>query len=224
VLAAQHESPAADAALEKLCGSYWEPIYVFIQRQGAGREEAEDLTQAFFALLLKRRDFEAVRREKGRLRSYLLASLKHFLANERRRALRVKRGGGRRRIPLEELRANERTEIQPPATLSADRIYEHRWALMLLERVFARLRDEYRAANRSLLFDPLRELFAGESDRQSQADIASKVGLTENALRQALHRFRQRYQFLLREEIARTVALPGDIEEELRQLIAILRE
>jgi hypothetical protein len=110
VLTAQHESPAAEAALEKLCRGYWRPIS-FLRRQGAGREDAEDLTQAFFALLLERRDFDAVRQEKGRLRSYLLASLKHFLANERRRATRAKRGKGQRAIPLEELRANEWTDV-----------------------------------------------------------------------------------------------------------------
>jgi hypothetical protein len=111
VLTAQHESPAAEAALEKLCRGYWRPIYSFLRRQGAGREDAEDLTQAFFALLLERRGFDAVRQEKGRLRCYLLASLKHFLANERRRATRAKRGKGQRAIPLEELRANQWTDV-----------------------------------------------------------------------------------------------------------------
>src|SRR5437667_8134398 len=113
VLEAQGQSPAAQEALEKLCRTYWRPIYSFIRRQGAGREEAEDFTQGFFALLLERRDLDAVRKEKGRLRSYLLTSLKHFLASEQRRAMAVKRGRGQRVVPLEELSAHERTEMEP---------------------------------------------------------------------------------------------------------------
>jgi RNA polymerase sigma-70 factor (ECF subfamily) len=129
VLTAQHGSPAAEAALAKLCCGYWQPIYSFVRRQGAGREDAEDLTQALFARLLERRDFQAVREEKGRLRSFLLVSLKHFLANERHRAVAAKRGEGRRPISLEELRANERADMELTETLSADRIYQRRWAL-----------------------------------------------------------------------------------------------
>jgi len=125
-LEAQGQSPAAQAALEKLCRTYWQPVYSFIRRQGAGPEEAEDLTQGFFALLLERRDLDAVRREKGRLRSYLLTSLKHFLASEQRRALAIKRGKGQRLVSLEELSAKERIEMEPANHLSADRLYERR--------------------------------------------------------------------------------------------------
>jgi RNA polymerase sigma factor (sigma-70 family) len=224
VLAAKGESTEADAALERLCRSYWRPIYSFVRRQGCGREEAEDLTQGFFALLLERRDFGAVRREKGRLRSYLLVSLKHFLANERHRAMAVKRGEGRRLIPLEELRSAERADLEPADNLSPDRIYERRWALTVLEQVFTRLKKEYGAAENARLFDCLKELLVGESGQPSQAKIAGELGMTENAVKQAFHRFRQRYQLLLREEIAHTVAVPGDIEDELRHLIAVLRE
>src|SRR6266705_707175 len=146
VLEAQSESPAAEEALEKLCRTYWRPLYSFVRRQGIRPEEAQDLTQGFFALLLERRDLNAVRKEKGRLRSYLLVSLKHFLANERHRAMAIKRGEGRRPIPLEELRSGERADLEPVNTLSPDRIYERRWALTVLEQVFARLKNEYRAA------------------------------------------------------------------------------
>jgi DNA-directed RNA polymerase specialized sigma24 family protein len=224
VLEAQGESPAAREALEKLCRTYWRPLYEFVRRQGCGPEEAEDLAQGFFALFLERRDLDAVRREKGRLRSYLLVSLKHFLANERHRAMAVKRGEGRRLISLEELRSGERASLEPADTLSPDRIYERRWALTVLEQVFARLKNEYRAAENAPLFDRLKELLAGESGQPSQAKIAGEFGMTENAVKQAFHRFRQRYQLLLREEIAHTVAVPGDIEDELRHLIAVLRE
>src|SRR5438128_5698526 len=142
VLEAQGPTPAAEAALEKLCRTYWWPLYGFVRRQGYTPEEAQDLTQGFFALLLERKDFESVRREKGRLRSYLLASLKHFMANERRDAMAFKRGGGRRLIPLEGLRVQDYAELDKAETLSADRLYDRRWALTVLDRVFTRLRDE----------------------------------------------------------------------------------
>jgi len=223
VLTAQDESPAAQEALEKLCRTYWRPIFSFVRRQSVGAEEAEDLTQGFFALLLERRDLSAVRKEKGRLRSYLLVSLKHFLADERRRAMAIKRGKGQRLIALEELRANERAELEPADPLTAERIYERRWASTLLEQVLRRLKDEYRTAGKAVLFDRLKQLLPDEPGAPSQADIAAKLGMAENAVRQAFHRFRQRYQLLLRDEIAHTVATPSDIEDELRYLVSVLR-
>ncbi len=177
VLEAQGESPAAQEALEKLCRIYWRPIFAFLRRQGIPPEEAEDITQGFFAELLERRSLEAVRKEKGRLRSFLLGGLKYFLANEGRRAMAIKRGKGQQLIPLDELHADDRIEIEPA--------------------------------------DPLPD----EPGSPSQAEIAARLGMTENAVRQAFYRFRQRYQALLREEIANTVATPGDIEDELRHLI-----
>jgi RNA polymerase sigma factor (sigma-70 family) len=222
VLEAQGQSPAAQEALEKLCRTYWRPVYSFIRRQGTGPEEAEDLTQSFFALLLERRDLETVRREKGRLRSYLLVSLKHFLTNERYRATTIKRGEGRRLVPLDAL-GDEPTNLAPPDTLSADQIYERRWALTVLEEVLARLGDEYRVAGNATLFDRLKKLLTDEPDRPSQAEIADEFGMTENAVKQAFHRLRQRYRELLHEEIAHTVIAPGDIEDELRHLVAVLR-
>ena len=225
LLAAQGPSPAAEEALEKLCRTYWRPIYGFVRRQGVGPEEAKDLTQGFFALLLERRDLDTVRKEKGRLRSYLLTSLKHFLTNERSRAMAIKRGEGQRLIPLEDLREHEGVGFQLSDPLTADQIYERRWALSLLDQVLTRLGDEYRAAGPTAagLFDQLQKLLTDESDRPSQADTAHELGMTENAVKQAFHRLRQRYRELLREEIAHTVMLPGDIEDELRHLIAVLR-
>jgi RNA polymerase sigma factor (sigma-70 family) len=223
VLEAQGPSPAAEAALEKLCRTYWRPIYGFVRRQGVGPEEAEDLTQGFFALLLERRDLDTVRKEKGRLRSYLLTSLKHFLTNERHRATAIKRGEGQRLIPLEDLREGERVGFEPTDTLTADQIYERRWALTVLDQVLARLGDEYRAAGNMRLFDRLQKWLMDEPDRPSQADTAREFEMTENAVKQAFYRLRQRYRQLLREEIAHTVVVPGDIEDELRHLIAVLR-
>src|SRR5215472_2051886 len=144
VLQAQGESPAAQEALEKLCRTYWWPLYGYVRRQGYGPEEAQDLTQGFFALLLERKDFDAVRREKWRLRSYLLTSLRNFLGKAHRREMTIKRGEGRVLVPLEELIARERTDLEPIDTLSPERIYERRWALTLLEQVLARLGEEYR--------------------------------------------------------------------------------
>ena len=223
MLTARGESPAADEALEKLCRTYWRPVYSFIRRQGVGIEEAEDMTQGFFALLLERRDFDAVRKEKGRLRSYLLTSLKHFLASEQRRAMTVKRGKGQRLVPLEELSAIERTEMEPADHLSADRLYERRWASTLMEQVLRRLKDEYRTAGNAAVFDWLKQLLPDEPGAPSRAEIAVRLNMTENAVRQALHRFRHRYQLLLREEISHTVAFASDIEDELRHLITVLR-
>ena len=223
VLAAQDRSPAAEAALEKLCRTYWWPLYGFVRRQGYRPEEAQDLTQGFFAMLLERRDLDVVRREKGRLRSYLLISLKNFLGKARRREMSVKRGEGRPLVPLDELLARERADLEPADNLSADRIYERRWALTLLEQVLTRLEAEYESAGNANLFVQLKDLLADEPGRKSQAEIAAELDMTENAVKQAFHRLRQRYRQLLRNEIAQTVAVPGDVEDELRHFISVLQ-
>ena len=223
VLEAQGESPAAQEALEKLCRTYWRPIYGFVRRQGVAPAEAEDLTQGFFASLLEHRNLNAVRQEQGRLRSYLLGALKYFLGEERRRGMAIKRGKGQRLIPFEELRAAERVGLEPADPMTPELIYERRWASTVLERALNLLKDEYQRAGNATLFDWLKQLLPGEPDAPSQKDVAAQLGMTENAVRQAFHRFRQRYQSLLREEIANTVATPGDIEDELRHLIAVIR-
>ena len=223
VLAAQSRSPAADEALEKLCRTYWWPLYGFVRRNGYKPEEAQDLTQGFFALLLERRDLDMIRQEKGRLRSYLLVSLKNFLAKARRRELAVKRGEGRALVPLDELLAREHADLELADSLTPDRTYERRWALMLLEQVLMRLEGEYQSAGNSKLFDCLKEFLSDEPGRRSQAEAAEELGMTENALKQAFHRLRQRYRQLLRDEIAQTVAVPGDVEDELRHFIAVLQ-
>jgi RNA polymerase sigma factor (sigma-70 family) len=223
VLAARGESAEADAALEKLCCTYWWPLYGFVRREGYKPEDAQDLTQAFFARLLERRDLETVRQERGRLRSYLLASLKNFLSKARHRELTVKRGEGRPLVSLEDLLARERADQEPAHKLSADRIYERRWALTLLEQVLARLGTEYEAAGKLPLFDRLKELLARESGQPSQAEIAAEMQMTENAVKQAFHRLRHRYRQLLHEEIAHTVAVRDDVEDELRHFISVLQ-
>jgi RNA polymerase sigma factor (sigma-70 family) len=223
VLEAQGESPAAQQALESLCRSYWRPIYGFVRRQGARLEEAEDLTQGFFALILERKDLNSVRQEKGRLRSYLLSSLKNFLVDEARHAMAVKRGKGQRLIPFDEIHERERSGIDRSESLTADQIYERRWAFTVLEQVMTRLRDEYRSAGNVRFFEQMKKMLMDEPERPTQAQVAHEFDMTENAVKQAFYRFRQRYQTLLREEIAHTVALPGDIEDELRHLISVVR-
>ena len=223
VLEAQRESPAAHEALENLCRTYWRPVYGFVRREGVRPEEAKDLTQGFFALILERKDFQSVRQEKGRLRSFLLASLKHFMANERRDAATIKRGGGRTLIPLDGIASYESSEFDRSDMLSADLLYDRRWAFTVLDQVFARLREESQRLPNAALLERLNTLLSDEPDRPSQAEIAREFRMTENAVKQAFHRLRQRYRQLLREEVAHTVATPADIEDELRHLIAALR-
>jgi RNA polymerase sigma factor (sigma-70 family) len=194
----------------------------FIRQRGYNHEEAEDLTQGFFAVLLERNGLDTLQKERGRLRSFLLVSLKNFLADEHRRALRIKRGKGQPFIPLEELRSAN-VDFEPSDSSTADRIYERRWASALLDHVFAELKDDYSKAGKAELFDRLKQLLAEGTETASQAEIAARMGMTQNAIKQAFHRFRCRYQSLLREEISQTVAMPKDVEDELRHLISVFR-
>ena len=157
------------------------------------------------------------------MRSYLLVSMKHFLANERERSRAIKRGRGERPISLDEIQAHRRFEPEPVESLTADQIYERQWAMAVLDQVLARLEEDYRASGRGLLFDRLKVLLAGEAEHPSQAEIARELGMTENAVKQAFHRMRVRYRELLREQIAHTIATPAELEDELRYLIAVLR-
>ena len=223
VLEAQGESSAAQEALEKLCRTYWRPIFSFVRRQGARPEDAEDLTQGFFALLLERRDLNTIRQEKGRLRCYLLTSLRHFLADESRHAMALKRGNGQCLIPLEEIHERECAEIERSDRLTAEQVYERRWAFTVLEQVMVRLREEYRSGGNLRFFEQMKKMLMDEPGRLSQAALATEFDMTENAVKQAFYRFRQRYKTLLRAEIAHTVAMPSEIEDELRHLISVVR-
>jgi RNA polymerase sigma factor (sigma-70 family) len=223
VLAAQGESAEAEEALEKLCRTYWRPLYAFVRRQGFRSEDAQDVIQEFFAGLLRRQNFKTIRQEKGRLRSYLLVSLKRFLASQQYRASTVKRYETGPSIPLDELLASERCDFNLGETLSPDVLYERRWVLTVLDQVLARLRREYQAAGKGDLFDRLKESLVGDAHGPLQAQIAAELRMTENAVNQAFHRFRQRYRVLLRDEIATTVAQPGEIEDELRHFASVLR-
>jgi RNA polymerase sigma-70 factor (ECF subfamily) len=224
VLAAgQGESPRAMEALESLCRTYWYPLYAFVRRQGHGPHDTEDLIQEFFARLLQRGDFVSVRREKGRFRSFLLVAVKHFLVNQALRARTQKRGGGQRLIPLDELLAERQYRFEPADELTPETLFERRWALALLDKVLARVRNEYESGGKLRQFEALRPFLSDGQNLRPQAEIAAELGTTEGAIKQALRLLRRRYRELLRQEVAHTVATAGDVEDELRHLVAVLR-
>lgn len=220
VLAAgDRSSPAADAALEELCRTYWYPLYAYVRRQGHAREDAQDLTQEFFARLLEKNYLAGADSQRGRFRAFLLAMLKHFLANEWDRAHRQKRGGGATVLSLDWQDADTRYEINPPDNLSPDKLYDRAWALTLLEKVVAQLRDESLAEGRGGQFEMLKfYLMVGKSE-VPHADAAAALLMSEGAVRVAVHRLRRRYRELLKQEIVQTLSDPAQAEEELRTLL-----
>jgi RNA polymerase sigma factor (sigma-70 family) len=223
VLAAADEPDSATArgALETLCRAYWKPLYVYARRQGYGDADAQDLVQGFFARILARRDLKAVRRERGRFRSYLLGALKHFLVNEWKRSTAQKRGGTDTVVSLDA--AHDAGATISDGTRSPDQQFDRQWALALLTRVLEDLRVEHAAEGREAQFRCLRGFLTGDDTTRSQAEIAADLGISEPAVKQAVFRLRQRYQKRLREEVAQTVATFGDVDQELRHLVAALR-
>lgn len=220
--AGRNDTPRARASLAQLCQTYWYPLYAFVRRQGHSAPDAQDLTQEYFARLLETNSLEQVRREKGRFRSFLLASLKHFLANEWDRARALKRGGGQELISLDGDSAETRYGLEPAHGETADRIFNRRWALTLLDATLARLREEFVTENKTKLFEELKFTLTADRSTTSYAEAAKELGLSEGAVKVAVHRLRQRYREVLRTEIANTVATPDEVEEELRQLFAAL--
>jgi DNA-directed RNA polymerase specialized sigma24 family protein len=215
-------SPAADRALEELCRAYWYPLYAYARRRGHAREDAEDLTQAFFARLLEKDYLQAASRAKGRFRTFLLMAFQRFLANEWDRARAQKRGGGRTVLPLDADSAERRYQIEPADELSADRIFERRWALTLIDETMGRLRQEFVAADRAGEFEHLKTFLTADHATIPYAELAVMLGQPESALRVAVHRLRRRFRELFRLEIAQTVASPAEIDAELRHLLAAL--
>jgi DNA-directed RNA polymerase specialized sigma24 family protein len=219
VLAAGHRStPQADRALEELCRTYWYPLYAYVRRQGHSKEDAEDLTQGFFASFLKRNYLEHLSSEKGRFRAFLLGSLKHFLANEHDRAGAQKRGGGVAPLSLDWQDADTRYQIDPADQLAPDTLYDRAWATTLLEQVITRLRGECAAEGKAGVFDQLKAFLMAGSGDIPYAEAAAKLSLHEGAVRVAVHRLRKRYRELLRQEIAQTLSDPADLDEEMRAL------
>jgi DNA-directed RNA polymerase specialized sigma24 family protein len=213
-----HRTPQANMALEELCRTYWYPLYAYVRRQGYSKEDAEDLTQAFFACFLAKNYLEKLSSEKGRFRAFLLASLKHFLANEWDRTNRQKRGGGVAPLSLDWQDADTRFRIDPADHLSPDKLFDRAWAVTLLERVIAHLAEENAAEDKVRLFERLRPFLMVGSSAIPYAQAAVQLGMNEGAVRVAVHRLRRRYRELLRQEIGQTLAKPERIEEEIQAL------
>jgi RNA polymerase sigma-70 factor (ECF subfamily) len=205
-----------------LCHAYWYPLYAFIRRQGFSPEQAQDHTQEFFARFLEKDLLGSADRARGQFRSFLLAACKHFLANERDRARAVKRGGGREPVSLDLQDAEQRYGLEPADELTPERLFERRWALTLLDQVLARLREESVRADKASLFDRLKGFLTGHADAKPYRQVAEELGMTEGAVKVAVHRLRNRYRELLQEEIARTVDDPAQVEDEIRSLFQAL--
>lgn len=211
-------------ALEELCRTYWYPLYVYVRRQTPTREDAEDLTQSFFARLLEKDYLTGLNSERGRFRAFLLAALKHFLANEWDRARRQKRGGGVAMVPLDWQTADTRYHIEPPDNLSPDKLYDRAWAVTVLERVLTRLRAESAGEGKAELFGQLKPFLMVGKSAIPYAQVAETLKLTEGAVRVAVHRLRSRYRELLREEVRQTISDPTQVEEEMRALFSAFAE
>ena len=223
-MAAQDKAtPDAATALEALCRAYWYPLYAFIRRQGQGPEDAQDLTQAFFAKFLEKDYLRAAAREKGRFRTFLRVALKRFLANEWDRVRRLKRGGGQIAIPLDTAMAEQRYLAEPSSEwLPPDRIFERRWAMTLLDRALESLRGEYVQGAKAAEFEHLKESLTAERGTIPYALLATKLNLSEGAARVAVHRLRKRFRELFRATVADTVSSPGEVDEELRHVAEVL--
>ena len=221
VLAAGDRASAeSSVALERLACTYWYPLYAFVRRRGYSPEDAQDLTQGFLASLLSTRALGSVHPAKGRFRSFLLASLNHFLANEWDKARTLKRGAGQPMISLDT--AETRYRAEPSENLSPDRIFERQWALTLLAQVAARLCEDYQAAGKGALFETFQIYLTGETGLPPYREKADSMGLSLDALKKAVERLRRRYGELLREEIAHTVSNSAEIDEEIRYLRTVV--
>lgn len=224
VLAAGHaDTRGSREALSRLCESYWYPLYVYVRRWGYDADQAQDLTQEFFARLLEKHYLQAADPSRGRFRSFLLASLKHFLANERDRAGAIKRGGRATILPLEIESAEGRYSLELPDEETPERIYERRWALTLLERTLARLSGEFEAVGKRTLFVRLEGYLTGEQETLPYADLAFDLGMSEGAVKVMIHRLRRRFGSLLREEVGDTVSTPAEVDDEIRDLFRALK-
>lgn len=225
VLSARNSSsPQSNSCLEKLCSTYWYPLYAFARWRGHAPQDAEDLTQEFFLRLLQKRYLDSVERERGRFRTFLLVAFKRFLANEWDRGQTQKRGGGASPIPINTELAERLYHNEPPLTLPAENLYERRWALSMIQQAMARLRAEFEANGKLGDFEQLKGFLAAGTTPASLSDLATKLGRNEGALRVEVHRLRKRFRQLFREEVSQTVAAEEDVDEEIRHLLAALKE
>lgn len=223
-LAGGAEGDSAAAALSALCRTYWRPLHAFVRRRGHDDEEAKDLTQAFFAMLLRRNDMTTASRARGRFRTYLLSAMTHFLANDRRDSQRLKRGGGEVIVSLDEVAADSPNALahQPANDDSPERDYDRQWVRALLTRVLERMTQEAAATGRAETFAVLKTFLTGDKGELSYTQAATKLGMTEAAIKPAIHRLRLRYGEVFREEVAHTIADPEDLEQEIKHLLAVM--
>jgi len=220
--AADHASTRSVEALERLCRAYWYPLYAHVRQRGTEVEEAQDLTQEFFARFLAKGYLDQVRPERGRFRNYLLTALNHFLADEWDRRKRQKRGGGTPPLRIDAQAGEDLMRFEPVDTASPDRLYERRWAVALLNQVLDHLSEEYERAGKGRLFRVLQTFLVGDVAEPSYAQAGLELGMSEGALRIAVHRLRRRYAELFRLHIAHTVSDPTDIDDEMRHLLTVL--
>jgi len=222
VAAGRRATPEADRALEELCRTYWYPLYAYVRRRGHLPPDAQDLTQEFFARLLAKHWIESADREKGRFRTFLLTAMNRFLANEWDRAGTQKRGGHAVHLPLDTETAETRYEADAALALTPDRLYDRHWAMTLLDRALTRLRTEQERAGKAKEFAVLSPFLTAERGAIPYAEAAAQLGVNEAAARQAVHRVRKRFRDVFREEITQTVAVPEEVDEEIRHLLAAL--
>ena len=223
VLAATNSnSTESKEALEKLCQNYWYPLYAYVRRRGQSAQDAQDLTQAFFARLLERNWLETADRERGRFRTFLLTAMARFLCDEWDRMRAQKRGGGAVHVPVQLESAESRYGCDPADDCTPEQIYERQWAMTLLDTVLQRLRAEYESQGEGKLFGALHGCLVGNKESQPYAELATGLGMTEGAVKVAVHRLRKRYRKLLRAEIAQTLAADENVDEELHHLFAVL--
>jgi RNA polymerase sigma factor (sigma-70 family) len=217
-----NDSVRASEALETLCRIYWRPLYAFIRRNGYTRADAQDLTQEFFSRLLSKDYLRHLRDQRGKFRSFLLTFVKHFLADERDRATAQKRGGGQVALSLDDIPGEDLFVAQTANQITPDQLFERRWAETVLDQALRRLSQEYHANAKGALFETLKDVQPGEHGIQSYAQLGAQLGMTDVAIRSAVHRLRRRHREILREEIAHTVTRPEDVDNEIRYLIALL--
>jgi RNA polymerase sigma-70 factor (ECF subfamily) len=220
--AGEQSSPQAETALTRLCKTYWLPVYAFVRKRGHSPEQAQDLTQAFFTNFLEKQHVTKANRDRGRFRSFLMTSVENFLRNENERARALKRGGGRELLSLDELDAEARYLCEPTTEPDPAKAFEQRWAATLFETVLSRLQAEFGASGRSELFEALQAHLCGDADSTPYPELAERFGLTLANVKITALRLRQRYRELFREEIAHTVALPSQIDDEIRYLMQVV--
>jgi len=219
--ASQTAEPQAAAALDQLCRAYWYPLYVYVRSSGHTHENAQDLTQEFFARLLAKHYLSAVHPERGRFRWFLLSAVKRFLINEQERASAAKRGGTSPHIPFDGEKAEERYRLDAADQSTPDKLFDRAWATNLIQTTYQRLEEEYALEGKMRLFERLRVFLSGDRADLTCAEAGAELGMTEGAVKVAVHRLRRRYRDLLREQVAQTVHSAADLEEELRNLRAV---